>query len=621
MATFRNASSVSSSGATVSVTKPTGVVQDDVQLLYAFCDQSGVTLGVTGGAAWTQVGSTQNVTNGDTATCVVFRQVAGASEPASYSVSNSASSATSVIIVAYSGCDTSTPIAAQLATNPNSASPPASPVSIAANAITTTASSQTVVFFAGVDWNSSTAAAFTDPASTTRRAVETPAQFSSGLACDFVQVSAGTTGTITGTGTLAAASGNYVAWLIALDDATNIVGATPGTWSWAGSPARLTGLADTAFQQNAFQSDAFQIFGGTTSGGPTTLSATPGAWSWAGSTATFPVPQVAVTPGTWTWAGSTQAFTQLINATPGAWTWAGSTQTTTQLINQVTGGWTWAGSAQTLTQLINATPGAWTWAGSTQTTTQLINAAVGAWTWAGSTQGITTPGGVTTIDSTPGNWTWVGSTAEIPTQISAITGTWIWAGSNATATQLINAIPGAFTWAGSTATTSQVFNATPGLWSWAGSVQGIVSQVTIDATPGNWTWAGSQSGVISLDTGNIPAGGSGGYEHEAAIIRYRRALFRRQQEAENAAKAKAEATEAQQRLAAANTKRQREKEARVIEKLRRQEDKARTLEEQLIAEIGLLQSAIFGANAAAQQTAIQAEEEEFALMFALTTLI
>lgn len=127
--------------------------------------------------------------------------------------------------------------------------------------------------------------------------------------------------------------------------------------------------------------------------------------------------------------------------------------------------------------------------------------------------------------------------------------------------------------------------------------------------------------VLAQIAGNAPAGGSGGYEHEAAIIRYRRAVARRQQETEIAAKAKAEADEAQQRLNTANTKRQREKEARIIEKLRRQEDEARTLEEQLMVEIELLQRAILGANAAAQQTVMQTEEEEFALMFALTTLI
>ena len=330
-----------------------------------------------------------------------------------------------------------------------------------------------------------------------------------------------TAGAITVQGTQSNAGGRLFA-LIALRPATNALNATPGAWAWAGSAASLTGLPDTAFQQNAFQSNAFQIFGGTIGGGgATVVNAAPGAWSWAGSTATFPVPQVSVTPGAWTWAGSTQAFTQLINATPGTWSWAGSTQATTQLINQVTGAWSWAGSTQALTQLLNATPGTWTWAGSTQTTTQLINAAVGAWTWAGSTQTITaglvevnaTPGtwtwvgstatfpsGATTIDTTPGTWSWAGSTATIPTQLSAITGTWTWAGSQSATTQLLNATPGAFTWAGSTATTSQVFNATPGLWSWAGSVQGIVSQVTIDATPGNWTWAGSQA---TITTGEV----------------------------------------------------------------------------------------------------------------------
>lgn len=127
--------------------------------------------------------------------------------------------------------------------------------------------------------------------------------------------------------------------------------------------------------------------------------------------------------------------------------------------------------------------------------------------------------------------------------------------------------------------------------------------------------------VLAQIASNIPAGGSGGADHEAAIIRYRRAVARRQQEAEIAARLKAEADEAQQRLNAANTKRQREKEARIIEKLRRQEEAARTLEDQLMVEIDLLQKAILGANAAAQQSAMQAEEEEFALMFALTTLI
>lgn len=125
--------------------------------------------------------------------------------------------------------------------------------------------------------------------------------------------------------------------------------------------------------------------------------------------------------------------------------------------------------------------------------------------------------------------------------------------------------------------------------------------------------------LLAQIAGNVPAGGSGGYEHEAAIIRYRRAVDHRQREAEIAAKAKAESDEAQQRLNTANTKRQREKESRIIQKLRAQEETARTLEEQLMVEIELLQRAILGANA--QQTAMQAEEEEFALMFALTTLI
>ena len=218
MATFRNASSVSFSAASSSITKPTSLAENDVQLAFITADGTAANLSISGGATWTQIGTTQTVSNGDTARVALYRQVAGASEPASYTVSNSSSTPCSCVLVAYSGVDTTSPIAAQLATNPNSVSPPASPVSIAANAITTTAANQTVVWFGFVDWNTSTAAAFTDPSSTTRRAVQTPAQFSCALAVDFVQTSAGTTGTITGTGTLSAAAGNFVAWLVALAD-------------------------------------------------------------------------------------------------------------------------------------------------------------------------------------------------------------------------------------------------------------------------------------------------------------------------------------------------------------------------------------------------------------------
>lgn len=224
MSTFRDSSAYGAVGPNLAPTKPAGTVSGDLQLMFCVVDGTGETGGVpTGGATWVAIDVWQNISNGDTASFRLYAQVAGGSEPASYSLTTSHSNDSVILILAYSGVDTSggaaAALAAQLATDPNSASPPASPVSIAANAITTTAANQTVVWFGTVDWNSASASAFTDPASTTRRAVKTSQPFSNALGVDFVQAGAGSTGTITGTGTLAAASGNFGAWMVALKDA------------------------------------------------------------------------------------------------------------------------------------------------------------------------------------------------------------------------------------------------------------------------------------------------------------------------------------------------------------------------------------------------------------------
>lgn len=223
MSTFRSASS----GNSGTITKPAGVVQNDVQIAILASD-GGTPSTISGGATWTQIGTTQQISNGDTQNLAVYRQVAGAAEPASYTISGTTDF--SVIIAAYIGVDTTTPIAAFGFTNPNSASPPSSPVSMATTAISTTAVNQTVVWAGTVDWNSTSVAAFTDPSSTNRRAAVTPALFSNAILCDFVQAASGTTGTITGVGTLSGGIGNFAAVLIALKDAASaavLVGSNP----------------------------------------------------------------------------------------------------------------------------------------------------------------------------------------------------------------------------------------------------------------------------------------------------------------------------------------------------------------------------------------------------------
>ena len=230
MATFRDSAVTNTvGGPAATYNRPSGTVQGDLQLMFVAIDGTGNQLAVpTGGATWSLV-DRQNISNGDTQTVAVFAQIAGASEPSTYSeVTDAAGNPVCALIVAYSGVDTSggtglSCIAASLFTNPNSVGVPTSPVSMAAGPITTTAVNQTVVWLGCVDWNSATAAAFSDPSSTTRRAVNTPASFVNGLITDFVQASAGSTGTITGTGTLAGQAGNYYAALIALKNSASTV--------------------------------------------------------------------------------------------------------------------------------------------------------------------------------------------------------------------------------------------------------------------------------------------------------------------------------------------------------------------------------------------------------------
>jgi hypothetical protein len=223
MATFRAAAKTDSAGgSSFSVSKPTGVVANDVQYLWASCDGSGHALTASGGATWNAVTAALSITNGDTSSARLLRQVAGGSEPASYTVSVPGGSQATAIISSWSGVDTTTPEAAGPTTNnPNSASPPASPVSMTNAGVTTTATNQTVLWFGHVDWNSSSAAAFTAPSGfgVQTNSSSTPAQFSNGIIADNVFASAGATGAINGTGTLSGQSGNFITITLALKDA------------------------------------------------------------------------------------------------------------------------------------------------------------------------------------------------------------------------------------------------------------------------------------------------------------------------------------------------------------------------------------------------------------------
>jgi hypothetical protein len=222
--TFRAATVASfASGASNTVAVPTGTVSGDGVVGFMSADTTSITtFSISGGSAWSSL-TKQEVTVGDTQTAGLFYKSAGGAEPANYTCANSASGAISIIIASYSNVDaavldgavgTATSI-----NNPNLATPPSSPVSITANAVTTATANADVIACYTVDWNASTVASFTDPAGTNRRGVSTPSRFCNALMVDFTQVSPGSTGSVVATGTRAGNTGNSVAFMLALKPA------------------------------------------------------------------------------------------------------------------------------------------------------------------------------------------------------------------------------------------------------------------------------------------------------------------------------------------------------------------------------------------------------------------
>lgn len=188
---------------------------------FALDIQAPTGVALTGGSGWTLFDSP--ACSGDGGSIWYYYKIAGASEPSTYQFTyTGAATRCAYACAAYSGVDTTTPLAASLVTNPNLGTPPSSPVSMAANAVTTTADNQTVLYGGFVDWNSSTACAFTAPTEIggfTERAKQNTASFCNCVLYEGTKTAAGSTGTVTATGTLSGASGNYIAALVALNDA------------------------------------------------------------------------------------------------------------------------------------------------------------------------------------------------------------------------------------------------------------------------------------------------------------------------------------------------------------------------------------------------------------------
>lgn len=107
--TYRHATADSQGNAgTATATKPTGVTSGDLLLAVQTTDLDGTLGAMTAPSGWTEVGSQFQTGVGG---MKVWQKVAGGSEPASYAFPDSTSSNGSVVVAAFYGQHTSTPLA------------------------------------------------------------------------------------------------------------------------------------------------------------------------------------------------------------------------------------------------------------------------------------------------------------------------------------------------------------------------------------------------------------------------------------------------------------------------------------------------------------------------------
>jgi hypothetical protein len=125
--TFRAFSSTNVSGKTLTILRPTGVVQNDVMVAAIYWDNSRQPT-ITAPAGWVAIRRDGSTTNEEVA---LYYRVATAVEPASYSWTASRSIGFTGIIAAYAGASTTNPIDAQFGLTGNTASPVAPSVTAA----------------------------------------------------------------------------------------------------------------------------------------------------------------------------------------------------------------------------------------------------------------------------------------------------------------------------------------------------------------------------------------------------------------------------------------------------------------------------------------------------------
>jgi hypothetical protein len=209
---FRSAASTTATSVgTVTATAPAGYAANDV--LVAVCSSDGGPSDTIGfPLLWTKV-RTDGITHGDTQTMAWGWIVATGSD--SFVFTSTANSDVSISIGAYSG-RSGTPINVTPSANVSDpVTPPSSPITSTATSITPVSNGCDIVMLVGSDSNLGTQSSWSAGGSLNLR-TNSGTNFSPTALSDFNQGTAGATGGLTMTRTLAGDAGNYVAYLVAL---------------------------------------------------------------------------------------------------------------------------------------------------------------------------------------------------------------------------------------------------------------------------------------------------------------------------------------------------------------------------------------------------------------------
>jgi hypothetical protein len=205
--------SITTPGTGNTIDKPTGTAEGDIVLILCVADDNHV---VTDAADGFTVGG--RIATGGSYAVQWLWKVAGASEPANYTITQDFNAAKTCVAMAFSGRNTSSPITASASTTLSSAS--ASPVSVALGGVTA-AEGDDIIHFGmirpttgGDTWGSAPPTNFDERA-------EDPRAFRSAFINTRDNVSAGATGTITGTATIVSGTdtGAFAGWVIAIAQA------------------------------------------------------------------------------------------------------------------------------------------------------------------------------------------------------------------------------------------------------------------------------------------------------------------------------------------------------------------------------------------------------------------